>query len=221
MAATLTENLRLLNRKERHFLVGEALGNTRFRLHDSFRSRVGAAFGIEIPASAFAGMDYHLNWLYAALVLTYEPDKDNLYDNGADYVQGNQEDIDLLVVWEEGLKAHVVMLEAKGVIPFSNEQLESKFERLRLMFGMDECHWRNVHPHFGLVSPRKPSRLRENGAPKWAKKDVGEMVADNDYFHWVELRNLKRRRPCLKMVTRCNNKGKPSATGDFWTVAKG
>ena len=51
-------------------MVGEALGNRCFRLSKEFRDRLKEAVGLEeeIPKDAFAEVDYHLDWVAAALI---------------------------------------------------------------------------------------------------------------------------------------------------------
>src|SRR4051812_23440982 len=61
------EYLRRLNRKERFFLVGMALGNPSFELAPAFRDLIGGALGLKIPHDSFVAMDYHLDWIYASL----------------------------------------------------------------------------------------------------------------------------------------------------------
>ncbi len=63
--ADLITLLRQLNRKERYYLVAQALGIREFRLGDDFRGQLAAVVGREIPQDAFVAMDYHLNWLHA------------------------------------------------------------------------------------------------------------------------------------------------------------
>ncbi len=52
----LIEILEQFNRKERFFLIGQALGNEDFPLSKSFREDLGDAIGIDIPRGAFAAM---------------------------------------------------------------------------------------------------------------------------------------------------------------------
>ena len=63
---TLMEHLESFNRKERFFLVGNALGNPDFQLSTDFQTKLNTAFGIPPPNSAFVAMDYHLDWLHAS-----------------------------------------------------------------------------------------------------------------------------------------------------------
>ena len=94
----LIELLETLNRKERFFLIRQALGT--FRLDDEFRRRLGEATCLAIPCDAFAAMDYHLEWLAAALCAYECGNVDCLFDNRQRVVRGNQEDTDLLVVFK-------------------------------------------------------------------------------------------------------------------------
>ena len=60
----LLELLESFNRKERFFLVSQAVG--RFQLSDDFRRELGEEINLKIPRGAFTAMDYHLDWLTAA-----------------------------------------------------------------------------------------------------------------------------------------------------------
>lgn len=71
---SLLDLLQAFNRKERYYLLAAALGVPCFTLADGFRKKLGALFGIEIPRDAYAAMEYHLDWLYAALALFHNPD---------------------------------------------------------------------------------------------------------------------------------------------------
>ena len=84
----LIELLESFNRKERYFLIRQAVGG--FKLSDEFRRELGNATGLAIPQDAFAAMDYHLDWLTAAL---------HAYERGND-------DLPLTIrnVWSEGTK---------------------------------------------------------------------------------------------------------------------
>ncbi len=75
----LIELLDDLNSKERFFLVRQALGE--FQLGADFRQELGEAIGLAIPSGAFSWMDYHLDWLVAAL-RAYESGRvDGIFDH--------------------------------------------------------------------------------------------------------------------------------------------
>lgn len=88
--STFIDNLDKLNRKERFFLIGMALGNPRFKLDPLFRQKLSEEFGVVIPDNVFVAMDYHLNWIYAAAALAFgNPVRDNIFDKAAadDYIR--------------------------------------------------------------------------------------------------------------------------------------
>ena len=93
---TFLKLLESFNRKERFFLVGQALGNPKFQLSDGFRSMLGGqdAFGIVPPKDALVFMDYHLDWLHASLFLSLpENDAAGVHPNSRQIATGTQEDI--------------------------------------------------------------------------------------------------------------------------------
>ena len=67
---SVVKYLKRFNRKERFLLVGWALGNDEFRLGEEFRVALNDELGLNVPAGdCFVAMDYHLDWLYASLLL--------------------------------------------------------------------------------------------------------------------------------------------------------
>src|SRR5207244_734415 len=68
---TLIDLLDQFNRKERFFLVGAALGKPTFQTDPRFLAAVGAAARVKFPhpKHVHCYMDFHLDWLYAALFL--------------------------------------------------------------------------------------------------------------------------------------------------------
>lgn len=211
---SVSECLDAYNRKERFFLVGSALGNPRFTLGDHFRSELGRAMGVDVPEHAFVAMDYHLDWINAALeqaggVNVFVP---RPQDGGDRVITGSQEDIDLVVSFfgADGT-SHVVLVEAKGDFSFGNSQMDSKACRLRAIFGEEGRRFEAVLPHFVLMSPRRPtSRLRTQDWPNWMKRPDGAVA-------WLELPFPARR----NKVVRCDIDGRPAAAGSYWRVTGG
>jgi len=202
---TLLEHLESFNRKERFFLIGEALGNRAFQLFADFRARLSEAFGIEPPSSAFVAMDYHLDWIHASLFLAQpEIDEKAVHCNTETVATGNQEDVDLLVAFEEGGINHLLLVEAKAATGWTNKQTLSKAERLERIFGTDGAKYPRVKPYFGLMSPRAPKQLKPHLWPAWMTRDGKEI--------WFELEMPPGRR----RVTRCDREGRPSAVGEFF-----
>lgn len=208
---TMVDNLRKLNRKERFFLIGMALGNPEFKLDSSFRRSLSIEFNVTIPDNAFVAMDYHLNWIYAAAALAFGPPGSGpVYENPDRAVDGTQEDVDLLVAFEgaSGL-SHLIMLEAKGVTAFNNRQFQHKMGRFRSIFGEAGYRWPRIKPYFGLVSPRKPNGLRYDLCPAWLT--VGAQIP------WFTLSLPSDRLTVLG----CDKNGRPNKERAFWTTRQG
>jgi hypothetical protein len=211
--SAVIDYLRRFNRKERFFLVGAALGNRNFALGDEFRRSLSNAFALDVPPDAFVGMDYHFDWIYAS-VFFRAPGRDPslVYDNpedpGADQtlvkrprlVSANQEDIDLIVAFDEGSEAHIIMLEAKAETGWTNKQARSKARRLKAIFDDEVLLNGRVRPHFGIVPPYRPRKLSVDW-PGWALRD-GELIS------------IPLEMPGdLTRLTRCDANGVPSALG--------
>jgi hypothetical protein len=171
--------------------------------------------GFDVPADAFVAMDYHLTWLYASVFLAERGDRPEapkhlVVQNEAGIVRGNQEDIDLLVAFDQGQKTHLIIIEAKGVTGWTNKQMQSKAKRLGEIFGWGEASERaNIWPHFVLTSPRESRQLSHTGWPGW--------MIPAGRIPWVELKVPDG----LLRVSRSDALGKPNALGGYWTLLKG
>ena len=206
---TLLEHLESFNRKERFFLVGNALGNPDFQLSTEFQAKLLEAFAIRPPNSAFVAMDYQLDWLHASLFLALpENDDEGVHLNTETVASGNQEDIDLLVAFEADDITHLLLIEAKAETGWTNKQTLSKAERLQRIFGKDGARYPQVKPYFGLTSPRHPKQLESELWPSWMTRD-GQPI-------WFELKVPTGRR----RVTRCDSEGRQTAQGDFFRAVK-
>ncbi len=204
----MIDNLDRLNRKERYFLIGMALGNPKFNVGSSFRDELSEKFRMVIPDNVFIAMDYHLNWISAAAALSFStPIRDHLYRNTEGMIDGTQEDVDLLLAFDDTSNfTHLIMLEAKGVTAFSNVQFEHKMNRLRGIFGNKCERWPKIKPYFGLVSPRKPEKLRSYLCPPWLTVE-GEIP-------W-----LKMPIPDNRLVLfGCDENGRANQYRQYWTI---
>jgi len=161
---TIATTLKRFNRKERYWVVRTALGSHGETLDAGFCAaleRVLSDKEVKInPREAWWGMDYHFNWLFAALRMhcdEYEPGEERAWSNAAGAVQGNQEDIDLVVATGSDL----ILVEAKNGA-WSSDQLRSKIERLKLLqadeSGVVGLGERSIRLHFVLMSPSDPSK---------------------------------------------------------------
>jgi hypothetical protein len=203
--SSLVDLLEAFNRKERFFLVGWALGNPGFALAESFRHELGSALGLRIPSDAFAAMDYHLDWIFASLFLQANSEVVGPYVNDA-RVNDNQEDVDLLVAFQDRGISQLIMLEAKADTHWTNSQSTSKAKRLRAIFGEDGARWNGVVPHFVIASPRRPSQLSSGTWPEW--------MAPRGKAIWLAMRLPSG----LRRIRRCDESGRRTRPGTHWIV---
>jgi hypothetical protein len=185
----LTELLERFNRKERFIVFEQALTEGgAARLNPRYRLLLNEALdskGVCVPERpAFVAIDYHLNWLWAALEVgcgwwheTPELPMPLTHPTASAFMH-NQEDIDLLVVWDEAGTTHVLMVEAKAHSGWTNKQMASKVKRLQAIFGETGLSYPNVSPHLVLTSFAAPSgKLQVNGWPSWTTNDGHVMYA--------------------------------------------
>ena len=140
MTLRFVDALKRLNAKERNFLMRYALAD---RLSDGFVNDLVAHLqqigltGLDGARAVYFGMDYHLEWIHAALLLamgtlTLDDQGKSVPRSGGQ--TGRIEDVDLLVVLEKSNGMLVlVLIEAKGVTSFSTAQFKSKVARLELL----------------------------------------------------------------------------------------
>lgn len=203
----LTNLLESLNRKERFFLVGDALGNRKFNLGDDYRNNLQKVTGLKIPSNAWVGMDYHIDWIAAAVhVTTNNIDIADKWPNpkGKKIVRGTQEDVDLIVGFGDASETHLILIEAKGDTAWSNSQMNSKAERLGSIFGYGDGDRKHITTTLVLTSPTPPTkRLETKNWPNW-------MTDKNDRPLWMPMEMTGRRQ-----LIRCDENNKSKAKGEF------
>jgi len=196
LATTLVQNLKELNAKERDHLMRFAYlgateayeGDTKRWLSDEMLSALKPQLAdIHLSPSArcvFAAMDYHLDWLYAALFRTYKGGETGVLDDGSPCkddslrpIIGILEDLDLLVVFADDEKVVVLCIEAKGDASFSKLQLARKLVRLDRIITASVGSPPPMGLHFKLVliAPNEPAF---NDCVEHAKALPGERFSD-------------------------------------------
>ena len=152
-------------------------------------------------------MDYHLDWIVAALGKHKNPNQ-GTFLNPEGVVSSTQRDVDLLVAFKEqgSLDVHMILLEAKGYASWDNQQLREKAKQLKNIFDADGKKYVGVTPHFCLMSKFPPERLNTLTWPKWMKTQTTP--------HWLEF-SLPGER---LLVARSDAAGKPSAVGDHFAI---
>ena len=208
----MTDLLKILesfNRKERFFLIAQALGcsssgEPAFSLSDSLRDQLEAKIDVAIPLEpelVFVAMDYHLDWLQAALTLAHasQGEKSKFSNEGEEgpVIEGTPEDVDLLVAFKAGETFHLILVEAKAYSGWTNKQLSSKADRLRTIFGEDGKKWCDVQPYFWAMGPKESKGLETELLPKW-------MLDNDDKLQWLPLQLPKGKR---RVVSRCDRDG--------------
>lgn len=205
--------LQRFNRKERFLLLNHVLGEAAgevFRLNSDFNESLRDILGLDgIPSDAFVAMDYHLDWIQMAVYLADGNSQSRCIVYNDDLVKANQEDVDLLVAFEDGStkKVHLVLIEAKADTGWTNKQLQSKAKRLKQIF--NEKALRYVTPHFVLMSPGGGARITTDEWPHWMGGASGSAL-------WLKLPFPDGR---LK-VTRCDEDRKNSASGGWISCSK-
>jgi hypothetical protein len=191
---SIVENLRALNSKERFYLFTEAVGSDGLKISKRYLERIEKVFGIKITENYFAGIDFHLDWIYAALNVIDIKDYKMEYQNTDGCIVGNQEDIDLIIAYEDKGITHIIMVEAKCAGSWNNSQLESKSNRFKSIFNSIDAD--KIKIHFLLTSPKMPIKI---------DKDIlSEYMKTNGIIEWIPLTNV----PKLIRVTRIDKNTK-------------
>lgn len=212
----IISNLEALNRKERYYLLSLITGNNAFIPNSKFLKSVQEKLAhpsINYEICQFAAMDYHLDWVYAALYATTEGIdlKDDIKHTGvvlkdSDLVSGTQQDIDFIMAFADTKNdvTHLILIEAKGVGSWDTKQLNAKGARLKALFETHQLHVKaNVVPHFLYVSSEAPADSQPNsGLPK--------LMVDPPHHIQILLPT-----PLVKLTRRTKN-GQPKTGGKFW-----
>jgi len=189
------ECLKRFNAKERFFLVAHILGNVDFKLGDDYRKTLGEKLGLVIPVTGvFAAMDYHLDWLFASLYLASGHNESEVQLRDEWSIEGTQEDVDFIIAFKDKQITHVVLIEAKGVTGWSNEQMSSKncrYKKVSSLFGDD------IKFHFVITSPNEPKSERVYEGAIWMRLPIEKTDAVS---RWDAESNS------------------PSAKGDHWKI---
>ena len=214
----LAHALAKFNRKERYWLLHNALGEGFHKLKGSLVGDLENLLGIRVPESAWWAMDYHIDWLVGALQLIQDKgDTTRVHPNDHALVKGNQEDIDLILAFGNTL----VLIEAKGDTSWSNSQLGSKIDRLEAIFASAGGGLINgLSIHYVLMSPCESKNLKREKEgkaldwPTWMTHHTGEKIGQP---LWIELAMAEgNQTPAFLKVARCDDTGSIGKAGGFW-----
>jgi len=240
----LLKRIREFNRKERYHLLTNAMGGE-FSLNEDFASKLSKAIkqGDESPPTknelasdaTYVAMDYHLDWLAAAVQSICDPNSDkpigerigNTLDDGFQVLRGNQEDIDLLVVTKHKEKVWIILVEAKFDTGWSTKQLASKIRRLNWIVKMSQgaivprlvaAEWRDYE-----IEELREFSWEKSKDQKYFLEFEKEWKSENDQLWMSEIVDFPRKmirlpsipldilksHPSLLQPTRCKEDGKP------------
>jgi hypothetical protein len=233
IVSDLVDHLQRFNRKERFLLVGQALGNPCFMPGDDFRVALGDCLGRTIPENAYCAMDYHLDWLFAALMWTYHaadintpverefterhPKSGELVDLK---VTGNQSDMDLVVAWvDERARGQIVLIEAKGFSPWVPDQMRYKCARLNAIFGSNGRRFEHVDAHLVLTGPPPGPTVKTLPNAQWPVWARQHDTADAPVKYFMPLTKPTYEAVAVeRIVTPSEHAPKPSAHGTYWRI---
>ena len=204
----LVQLLRRFNRKERYWLLVDALGPSALHLSDDYRQRLGQILGVLVPADAWWAMDYHFDWLHAALFCLAHgvtPEDLGVQCNEGKAVKGNQEDMDLIVAFDRTL----LLIEAKGAGAWSQAQMESKSQRIAALPQPEGLDLRLV-----LTSPPGAQNIMSG---QWVTVIQKSMPGSAGNPLLMPLNGFGGGERLLR-VARCDIKGRPDARGDCWGI---
>ena len=228
-ARNIIERLKMFNRKERDHLMKFALCDKpeEPRISPALWEMVGNSPTMPEPDEMFIGMDYHLNWLYAALATAHHSDLRSSYKNewheDIDAGDGNerpikrsQEDVDLIIAWTtpKPHTLHLVLIEAKLDSSWGSQQFKSKKKRLTLLREDAEARGLNcIDWRFLLMSPKDAPTKNEfdlgniSERHKWLL-DKTKAKADQKLWHEK-----------LPVHTTLRRVGRKTDSSDEWLTA--
>ena len=161
--------LKAFNRKERFALINKIFGTNVETPHAAFINELKSTLNLSINNITFWGVDYHIDWLAAALAY-YNQNKtpgDGHLFNQNDYFCFTQEDIDFIVCFKADNGRHnIILVEAKYCTKWKADQLDSKTARIERIV---ENNKKYFDFHMILMSPFKPQQLQ--GAWEWMPLD--------------------------------------------------
>jgi hypothetical protein len=234
-AEQVIRSLHNFNRKERDHLMKFALSDN--PRHPELSDKLWAKVAPELSESdrpksnrIFIGMDYHLNWLYAALAVSgsYDPDgardMDNVWPGSAAGnedsrnrpLRDNQEDVDLLVaipLSESSLR--LVLIEAKLGSGWSSQQFESKIDRLE---AIREAASENLAP--GLEIEWRLMLASPKDAPPSTHAFAPERLDGADGWYTEVENGLTRPRYFQFGPKRLFQVKRDSASGEKWEIVR-
>lgn len=212
---TLIECLDSFNRKERYWLVRNCCGEgdaLELPLGGNFIQKLKEFPGLSDLdfSNAWWAMDYHIDWLVAAITLYRDHSLQKLRSGDIPYVKkdnvkGSQEDFDFIVC----VGNDIILIEAKMATGWTSQQLDSKISRIN---GLRPSTNVDINFHFFMMSPNLTAgseAIREKCTIENAEAEFIALLTPTNIPRVSEKRFLK--------VVRCDVDGGDSGR-DHWKV---
>lgn len=199
------------------WIVGGEYG---FPLGSGLRTAITQRLEWQVPDRVFIGTDFHLDWLYAALLHvsgrwpleTPVTAADLATSSGKpvdSVLTASPEDLDLLLCWHYQGGYRMILIEAKAYGSWDNAQLTSKIKRLSAVFGQDGQAFPFITPKFVLTSLRPPQKVSVVGWPAWA--------VDAEKPVHLQMPSPSRLR---YQTERCDEIGRRRRNQGYWRIRK-
>ncbi len=202
----LVNALSRFNRKERYWLLLDAVGAPFLDLDAKFLDKLRNVLKIEIPERPWWAFDYHFDWLHAVLSFGPDynfPDPYTPQSNAGKEIRGNQEDIDLIVAFD----TTVILIEAKLTTAWTNSQMKSKIDRIV------KLPREHINLYLVLSSPRSTKKLELDDWPDWTLSHQNDVPAP----HHIVLNYGDAYTKALS-VSRCDSEGNIKKLGTHWII---
>ena len=228
---SLVNCLQLFNRKERYWLLRNALGSGKKKLDlplgsDFFTTvRAFANFPPNVGArDVWWAMDYHFDWIARAIALYSrfaDPSRSKQGNplrfklEGSPLITGTQEDVDLILACENA----ILLIEAKFDTPWNQDQIKEKQDRIELL--VDYLKELNIDPPITIeklfMSAREPKSKVDHS--RFAPLDFPEKYPSPDqFFINTKGRFCKTTRRNPQTDNGANETGTPKMTYTQWEI---
>lgn len=201
----VVDTLKQFNRKERYWLLDNTLNVGSMPFKDDFLSEL-RKIGLDVPKNTWWAMDYHLDWIAAAIIHTENTQE--IYNNDHNLITGTNEDIDFVIAFDNT----IILIEAKCETSWNNEQLNSKVKRLEKIFSHINTS-NKINIKLVLMSQSESQNLKPEQTewPKW-------MVDDQKKPLWIQLKMGTDE--TFKKVVGCKSieDKTPDKKREYWTI---
>lgn len=224
----LVDALAKFNRKERYWVLRNALSADAAQLDDCFRQRLENTLksgrpsdAWNIPEHAWWAMDYHIEWIFGAINKMDQIHRaSTAIINHDELISGSIIDFDFVISFDN----NIILIEAKGVTSWNRSQFHKKLEKMEKIISIqkqNDGYLPNIR--LALMSPNEPKRMRPKPGKHWPEW----MLRPDGKPYWVELWMRYEggivsndEADFLKTVRCTDAYGTSGRSGSFWKIEK-